>query len=59
MSSWGLLEGLTFDCGIVLNDGLLEYGVPTALDGPELQSVLIEVPSPAGPYGVQGVGPGR
>ena len=53
---WGLLEELTFDQGIVINDGLLEYKIPTALDGPELNPVLIQVPSPDGPYGVKGVG---
>jgi len=53
---WGLLEGLTFDDGTVLNDGLLEYKIPTALDDPELRPVLIEVPSPDGPYGIKGVG---
>ncbi|MFH1571998.1 MAG: xanthine dehydrogenase family protein molybdopterin-binding subunit [Gemmatimonadota bacterium] len=53
---WGLFEGLVFDRGVVLNDGLLEYRIPTAMDAPQLQPVLIEVPSPAGPYGLKGVG---
>ena len=53
---WGLLEGLVFDKGTVLNDGFLDYKIPTALDAPELVSVLIEVPSPDGPYGIKGVG---
>ena len=53
---WGLMEGLVFDGGTVLNDGLLEYRIPTAVDAPELRPVLIEVPSPAGPYGAKGVG---
>ena len=53
---WGLLEGLTFHEGAVINDGFLEYKIPTALDAPELNPVMIEVPSPDGPYGVKGVG---
>jgi len=53
---WGLLEGLTFDQGIALNDSFLEYKIPTALDAPPLQPVLIQVPSPDGPYGLKGVG---
>ena len=53
---WGLLEGLIFDQGVVLNDGLLDYKIPTALDAPDLRPVLIQVPSPDGPYGVKGVG---
>lgn len=53
---WGLLEGLVFDRGIVLNDSFLGYKIPTALDAPPLRPVLIEVPSPGGPYGAKGVG---
>jgi CO/xanthine dehydrogenase Mo-binding subunit len=53
---WGLLEGLMFADGVVLNDGFLEYRIPTALDAPELNPVLIQVPSPGGPYGIKGVG---
>ena len=53
---WGLLEGLVFADGVVLNDGFLDYRIPTALDAPELNPVLIQVPSPAGPYGIKGVG---
>ncbi len=53
---WGLLEGLAFDQGVVLNDNFLDYKIPTALDAPELVPVLINVPSPQGPYGIKGVG---
>jgi CO/xanthine dehydrogenase Mo-binding subunit len=33
-----------------------EYLLPTALDVPEIQSVVLEYPSSNGPYGVKGVG---
>ena len=33
-----------------------EYLIPTALDLPEIQSVVLEYPSSNGPYGVKGVG---
>ena len=33
-----------------------EYLLPTALDVPEVQSVVLEYPSSNGPYGVKGVG---
>ena len=33
-----------------------EYILPTALDVPEIQSVVLEYPSSNGPYGVKGVG---
>ncbi len=53
---WGYLEGLVFDKGVVLNENLTEYKIPTALDAPELVPVLIEIPSADGPYGIKGVG---
>ena len=53
---WGLLEGLTFDEGVVMNDGFLDYKIPTAMDAPVLNPVMIEVPSPDGLYGIKGVG---
>jgi len=53
---WGMLEDMAFADGTVLNDGLIDYRIPTALDAPEVQPVLIEVPSPNGPYGIKGVG---
>lgn len=33
-----------------------EYIIPTAMDVPEIQSVVLEYPSSNGPYGVKGVG---
>jgi CO/xanthine dehydrogenase Mo-binding subunit len=33
-----------------------EYLIPTAMDVPEIQSVVLEYPSSNGPYGVKGVG---
>ena len=53
---WGMLEGLSFHDGTVINDNFLDYKIPTALDAPELNPVLIEIPSPEGPYGVKGTG---
>jgi CO/xanthine dehydrogenase Mo-binding subunit len=53
---WGIMEGLIFDNGIVLNDSILDYKVPTAMDVPELVPVILEVPSVDGPYGLKGAG---
>jgi CO/xanthine dehydrogenase Mo-binding subunit len=36
--------------------GFNDYILPTALDVPEIQSVVLEYPSSNGPYGVKGVG---
>lgn len=53
---WGIMEELVLDNGIVLNDSILDYKIPTAMDVPELAPVIIEVPSVDGPYGLKGAG---
>ena len=40
----------------LVNSSLLDYRMPTALDLPMLETVLVEVPNPGHPYGVRGVG---
>ena len=42
--------------GRMLNSSLLDYRMPTTLDVPMIDSVLIEVPNPGHPFGVRGVG---
>jgi CO/xanthine dehydrogenase Mo-binding subunit len=42
--------------GRMLNASLLDYRMPTSLDVPMLDVVLVEVPNPGHPYGVRGVG---
>jgi xanthine dehydrogenase molybdenum-binding subunit len=41
--------------GRMQNSSLLDYRMPTALDVPMIDTVLIEVPNPRHPYGVRGV----
>jgi CO/xanthine dehydrogenase Mo-binding subunit len=38
------------------NPRLLDYKLPTAIDVPSIDTVIIEVPYPKHPYGVRGVG---
>jgi CO/xanthine dehydrogenase Mo-binding subunit len=38
------------------NASFLDYRMPTALDLPMIETVLVEVPNPGHPYGVRGVG---
>ena len=38
------------------NSSLLDYRMPTVLDLPMIDTVIIEVPNPGHPYGVRGVG---
>jgi len=42
--------------GRLLNASLLDYRIPTCLDLPMIETVLVEVPNPGHPYGVRGVG---
>jgi len=42
--------------GTVLNSSLLDYRMPTSLDLPMIDPVVIEVPNPGHPFGVRGVG---
>ncbi|MCL6648271.1 MAG: xanthine dehydrogenase family protein molybdopterin-binding subunit [Chloroflexi bacterium] len=54
---WALNEEYVYDeQGRLLNDTLLDYRMPTALDLPQIETILIEEPHPLHPFGVRGVG---
>jgi CO/xanthine dehydrogenase Mo-binding subunit len=54
---WAMHEEYVYnDKGQMLNASLLDYRMPTALDLPMIDAVLIEVPNPMHPFGVKGVG---
>ena len=38
------------------NPTFLDYRMPTALDLPMVECILVEVPNPASPHGIRGVG---
>ena len=42
--------------GTMLNSSLLDYRMPTALDLPMIDTVIVEVPNPGHPFGARGVG---
>jgi xanthine dehydrogenase molybdenum-binding subunit len=42
--------------GAMQNASLLDYRMPTALDLPMIDTVIVEVPNPMHPFGVRGVG---
>ena len=42
--------------GLIRNASFTDYLLPTALDMPSIQTVLVEEPEPDAPYGVKGVG---
>ena len=42
--------------GLLRNSSLLDYRMPTALDLPMIDTIVLEVPNPLHPFGVRGVG---
>ena len=54
---WALNEEYYYDeSGRMANASFLDYRMPTTLDVPEIDTILVEVPNPGHPYGVRGVG---
>jgi len=54
---WALNEEYVYDDrGTLRNAGLLDYRMPTCLDLPLLEAIVVEVPNPSHPLGVRGVG---
>jgi CO/xanthine dehydrogenase Mo-binding subunit len=51
-----LMEEIQTKGGRITNASFTDYLIPTALDMPPVESVLIEDPEPDAPYGVKGVG---
>lgn len=55
---YGLAEQMLFDpkTGRNINAGFLDYKIPSALDVPNIKSVIVEVPAKDTLYGARGVG---
>ena len=54
---WALNEEYIYnDEGEMTNASFLDYRMPTCLDLPMIDTVIVEVPNPGHPYGVRGVG---
>ncbi len=54
---WALKEGYWYDeQGRLRNCSLLDYRMPTTLDTPMIETIIVEVPNPGHPYGVRGAG---
>jgi len=54
---WALNEEYFYDdSGRMLNSSFLDYRMPTTLDVPMIDTILVEVPNPLHPFGVRGVG---
>jgi CO/xanthine dehydrogenase Mo-binding subunit len=44
------------DQGQLLTGSFLDYGIPKAAGLPPIDTVIVEVPAPEGPYGAKGIG---
>lgn len=54
---WGLYEQMLHnEDGQLLSGSLMDYALPRAEYVPPVETVLVEVPSPDGPFGARGVG---
>jgi xanthine dehydrogenase molybdenum-binding subunit len=54
---WALNEEYYMNAeGTMMNSSLLDYRMPTSLDVPMIDTVIVEVPNPGHPFGARGVG---
>ena len=54
---WALYEELVHDeQGQLLTGSFLDYAVPTSKTVPAIDTLIVEVPAPDGPFGAKGVG---
>jgi CO/xanthine dehydrogenase Mo-binding subunit len=54
---WALNEEYFItDEGAMANRSFLDYRMPTSLDMPMIDTIMVEVPNPLHPYGVRGIG---
>jgi len=54
---WALNEEYFMSAdGVMLNSSWLDYRMPTALDLPMIDTIIVEVPNPGHPFGARGVG---
>jgi CO/xanthine dehydrogenase Mo-binding subunit len=54
---WALNEEYFYnDSGTMTNASFLDYRMPTSLDLPMIDTIIVEVPNPGHPFGVRGVG---
>jgi CO/xanthine dehydrogenase Mo-binding subunit len=54
---WALSEGYFYRAdGTLANATFLDYRMPTALDLPMIEPILVEVANPSSPHGIRGVG---
>ena len=53
---YGLTEEVILERGVTLTPSFSEYLIHTAMDAPEVQTIMIQSGGGAGPFGAKGVG---
>jgi CO/xanthine dehydrogenase Mo-binding subunit len=53
---WAVNESIVWDRGRIKNGRMTNYIIPTALDAPRFETILVEEPFSGGPFGAKGVG---
>ncbi|MDR3590181.1 MAG: xanthine dehydrogenase family protein molybdopterin-binding subunit [Negativicutes bacterium] len=53
---WSLMEENIMDKGIMQNAAFHNYMIPTAVDLPDMESIIVEHPNELGPFGAKGIG---
>ena len=53
---WALTEELKYEEGRLIHPGLGSYLLPTSVDAPAIQAIIVERPSIEGPRGMKGAG---
>jgi len=54
-TGYALFEESFEDRGLILSTSLRDYMIPTSLDVPEVETILIETKDPEGPFGAKGM----
>jgi len=53
---YGLLEEFVLEDGVPKQLNFDEYLIPTSMDVPSIEAIIVENPDPAGPYGAKSLG---
>jgi len=53
---YALMEEVVVKDGVIVNPSFSNLLIPTALDVPPIDSIVVEVPEPTGPFGAKGTG---
>jgi len=51
-----LYEEMLYEAGQIVNPSFLDYRIPTVVEAPPMEALLVEKPHPLGPYGAKGIG---